>query len=80
MDRNFVSAVMREICSSFVIKLSTTTPYDPMGNIERFNRTLSGLIITLSREERGKWPIHLNKMIHSYNTIPHTSKVIVRFI
>ena len=75
MGRNFVSAVVREICSSFWIKRSTTTPYHPMGNdqVERFNRTLLGLIRTLSREERGKWPIHLNKLIHSYNTMPLTS-------
>ena len=75
MGRNFVSAVVREICSSFGSKRSTTNPYHPMGNgqVERFNRTLLGLIRTLSREERGKWSIHLNKLIHSYNTMPHTS-------
>ena len=75
MGRNFVSAVVREICSSFGIKRSTTTPYHPMGNsqVESFNRTLLGLIRTLSREKRGKWSIHLNKLIHSYNTMPHTS-------
>ena len=32
-----------------------------------------GLFRTLSRKERGKWPIPLNKLIHSYNTMPHTS-------
>ena len=75
VGRNFVSAIVREICSSFGIKRSTTTSNHTLGNgqVERFNRKLLGLIRMLSREEIGKWPIHLNKLIHSHDTMPHTT-------
>ena len=39
---------------------------------ERFNRTLFGLLKTLTKEEKEKWPAHLPALCFAYNATPHS--------
>ena len=71
--RNFMSALVKELCLLFGIQQSKTTPYHPIGNgqVERMNRTIQSLLRTLSVNEKNKWPLHLNKLTYVYNRTPH---------
>ena len=64
---------MEELCKYYGIKKSRTTPYHPQGNgvCERFNRTLHGMLSTLSRDQREIWPRYLSSLTAVYNSTPH---------
>ena len=72
---NFESRIIRHLCKFYGIKKSRTTPYHPQGNAqtERFNRTLHGLMRSLSKEKKAKWPEHLQHVVDAYNVTPHAT-------
>ena len=57
------------------IRQSVTTPYNPRGNAicEWFNRTLFGLMRTLTEEQKPNWPIYVPSLVYAYNSTPHAS-------
>lgn len=71
--RNFESQLVNELCTYYGIEKSRTTPYHPQGNgvCERFNRTLHGMLSTLSRDQRELWPRYLSSLTAIYNSTPH---------
>ena len=70
---NFESELISELLRVSGVKKSHTTPYHPMGNgsVERFNRTLGGMIRALSPAEKADWPQRLQTLTFMYNCTVH---------
>lgn len=70
---NFESHLISELLRVSGVRKSHTTPYHPMGNgsVERFNRTLGGMIRALSPEEKADWPRRLQTLAFMYNCTAH---------
>ena len=73
--RNFESALMKELYALYGVKKSRTTPYHPAGNgqVERFNRTLHGLLSTLVPEQKRNGTQYVSGILYTYNSTPHAS-------
>ena len=73
--RSFDNEIIGHLCKMYGIKQTTTTPYNPRGNslCERFNRTLFGLMRTLTNEQKPNWPNYLPSLVFAYNAMPHAS-------
>ena len=71
-SHSFENEIISHLYKMYGIK-QTTTPYNPRGNsqCERFNRTLFGLLKSLTKEQKANWPAHLPSMVFSYNATPH---------
>ncbi|KAM3849152.1 obscurin-like [Diretmus argenteus] len=65
---DFESRTIKELCQVAGIHKVRTTPYHPRGNpVERFNRTLLGLLGTLQDQEKSRWRDHVKPLVHAYN-------------
>ena len=72
--RDFESQVVKELCSIAGIKKCRTTPYHPSGNpVERWNRTLIGLLRGLEDDKKEDWKRYLPEVTHAYNACIHSS-------
>ncbi len=72
---NFESRLMKELCTVLGMEKSRTTSYHPMGNgmVERFNRTLLGMLGTLQPDQKVDWKSHIAPLVHAYNSTRHES-------
>ena len=44
------------------------------------NRSIINMLRTLGEEEKSKWPIHLPKLLHAYNSTPHATTSYTPFV
>lgn len=66
--RDFESQVIKELCALAGIVKVYTSPYHPRGNpVERFNRTLLGMLGTLSEKKKNHWRDYVKPLTHAYN-------------
>ncbi|XP_048251763.1 uncharacterized protein LOC124124353 [Haliotis rufescens] len=72
---NFMSRMIKELCSILGISQSRTTPYHPMcnGMTERFNRTLLNMLGTLKPDQKYDWKGFVGPLVHAYNATRHES-------
>ena len=71
--RNFEGKIIKELCRLGNIKKSRTTCYHPQGNgvCERYNRTLLGMLGTLSDNRKADWKTGVGTVTHAYNCTQH---------
>ena len=72
----FVDAkIITELYKICVVDKSRTTPHHPMGNgqCEIYNRTMHGLLRTLTPAQKSKWPDHLPELTYALNVTPHAA-------
>ena len=67
--REFENELFKHLEKVCGVLHSRTTQYHPEGNgqVERFNRTLLGMLKTLPKDYKREWHKHVNKMTHAYN-------------
>jgi hypothetical protein len=72
---NFMSHLIKELCTLTGTKKSRTTPYHSMGNgmTERFNRALLEMLGTLEPEKKKNWKARVGPLVHAYNCTRHNS-------
>ena len=72
---NFESKVIKKLCEITKIKKTRTTPYHPMGNgmVERFNKTLLGMLGTMTDKQKLNWKEHVSTLTQAYNATVHES-------
>ncbi|KAI5618057.1 hypothetical protein C0J50_22646 [Silurus asotus] len=69
---DFESKTIKELCDIAGIKKVRTTPYHPRGNpLERFNRTLLGMLGTLKAQDKTHWKDFVKPLVHAYNCTKH---------
>ena len=66
---------MKHLYALYGIEQSTTLPYNPCGNAQCkwFNHTMMGLLMSLSKEQKDNWPLHLTSLVFTYNAMPHST-------
>ena len=66
----FTSSLFKELHRLSGTKMSTTTPYHPMGSgkVERLNRTLINMLKAIPETEKNNWKAHLPKLMFAYNS------------
>ena len=72
---SFDNQIMQHLYALYGVEQSTTMPYNPHGNAQCkwFNHTMIGLLTSLSKEQKGNWPLHLPSLVFAYNATPHST-------
>ena len=68
-----ISNLIKELCDTFNIDKSRTTPFRPSGNgnCERFNRTLLNMLGTLEPSTKPDWKKYVAPLVYAYNNTRH---------
>lgn len=71
--RNFQSQLFAQVCKLLDVAKTRTTPYHPSSNgmIERFNRTLAGMIRSFVNSNTNNWDYYINLLLAAYRSSPH---------
>ena len=79
--RNFESDLMRNVLQLFGVQKLRTSPYHPQtdGQVERFNRTLKGMLTTYVNDDHNDWDLHLQLALFAYRTSVHSSSGVSPF-
>ncbi|KAJ1159544.1 hypothetical protein NDU88_000051 [Pleurodeles waltl] len=69
---NFMSAYLKAMWKECGVTYKFTTPYHPQTNglVERFNKTLKGMIMGLPEKLRRRWDILLPCLLFAYREVP----------
>ncbi|KAJ1172354.1 hypothetical protein NDU88_004201 [Pleurodeles waltl] len=69
---NFISTYMKSLWKECGVTYKFITPYHSQSNglVERFNRTLKGMIMGLSEPLRRKWDVLLPCLLFAYREVP----------
>ena len=72
-DRNFESALFKEIAKILGMEKTRTTPLRPQsdGMVERFNRTLKNMLAKFVNENLSDWDRHLPLLMMAYRSAVH---------
>ena len=72
---NFMSTIMKSLCTALGIKKTSTTAYHPQSNggIERMHATLGNSLRLMVNENQTDWDMHIPMALLSYRTTLHTS-------
>ena len=67
---NFMSALVKELCSAFGIQKCRTMAYHAQcnGQVEHFHQMLFCMIGKLSHDKKGQWEQHLPELLQAYNS------------
>ncbi|KRY25301.1 Retrovirus-related Pol polyprotein from transposon, partial [Trichinella britovi] len=67
--------LIKELCESFDIRKTRTTPYHPQSNglVERFHRTLLNMLSTKAEADKKNWDLVLPLTLLAYRTSVHES-------
>ncbi|KZS19909.1 Uncharacterized protein APZ42_013539 [Daphnia magna] len=73
--KNFLSNLMKDICSLLNIKQTRTTAYYPAtdGMVERFNRTMGDMLASALANDKHIWDEYLPYIMYIYNSSVHAS-------
>ena len=71
--KSFDNKIIDALCKIYGVERTMTSPYNPLGNSQckRFNCTMFSLLKTLTKEQKGQWPLHLPVLTFAYNATPH---------
>ena len=72
---NLLSHLMMDVCALLGIQKLNTTAYHPQcnGMVERFNRTLKGMLRTHATKFGSQWDRYLAGVLYAYRNTPHES-------
>lgn len=72
---NFMSALMKQLCSLLKIKKLNTSPYHPQANglVENFNGTLKMMLKCYSEDELKNWDKNIPYVLFAYREAKHES-------
>ena len=72
---NFLSDLLNSISKIFEITRIHTSPYHPQtdGLVERFNRTLAGMLSTYTNKDQDDWDVHIPYCLFAYRNAPHAT-------
>ncbi|CAF1039823.1 unnamed protein product [Brachionus calyciflorus] len=71
--RQFLAALVKEVCEYMNIKKLSTTPYHPEcnGQTERFNKTICQILSTYCNDHQSDWDEFLDVSLFAYRVSPH---------